>query len=109
MIYAPNGLKYLVSVKSTAKAMSIDSGLTGIVTPVHNGAQNFWKAKGKTLTAEQSDKCLRSFRLAQQLNNPQRTRALLLIFNEQIGLFTKRGWTKGKFNENDCVEKLENS
>ena len=54
MIYAPNGLKYLVSVKSTAKAMSIDSGLTGIVTPVHNGAQNFWKAKGKTLTAEQS-------------------------------------------------------
>ena len=54
IIYAPNGLKYLVSVKSTAKAMSIDSGLTGIVTPVHNGAQNFWKAKGKTLTAEQS-------------------------------------------------------
>ncbi len=54
MIYDPNGLKYLVSVKSTAKAMSIDSGLTGIVTPVHTGAQNFWKAKGKTLTAEQS-------------------------------------------------------
>ena len=54
MIYEPNGLKYLVSVKSTAKAMSIDSGLIGIVTPVHKGAQNFWKAKGKTLTAEQS-------------------------------------------------------
>ena len=67
MIYAPNGLKYLVSVKSTAKAMSIDSGLTGIVTPVHNGAQNFWKAKGKTLTAEQSrQNALRSFRVDQQ-------------------------------------------
>jgi len=54
MIYDPSGLKYLVSVKSTAKAMSIDSGLTGIVTPVHQGAQKFWTAKGKTLSAEQS-------------------------------------------------------
>ena len=53
LIYQSEGLKHLVSVKSTAKAMSIDSGLTGIVTPVHKGAQNFWKSKGKTITAKQ--------------------------------------------------------
>ncbi|MAA69695.1 MAG: C4-dicarboxylate ABC transporter substrate-binding protein [Deltaproteobacteria bacterium] len=53
LIYQSEGLDHLVSVKSTAKAMSIDSGLTGIVTPVHKGAQNFWKSKGKTLTEVQ--------------------------------------------------------
>ena len=46
-IYDPNGLKYLVSVKSTAKAMSIDSGLTGIVTPVHKGAQELLESQRK--------------------------------------------------------------
>ena len=53
LIYQSEGLDHLVNVKSTAKAMSIDSGLTGIVTPVHKGAQNFWKSKGKTLTEVQ--------------------------------------------------------
>ncbi len=52
-VFADAGLKYLVSVKSTAKAMSIGSGLTGIVTPVHAGAQKFWKEQGKTLNADQ--------------------------------------------------------
>ena len=53
LIYQSKGLAHLVSLKSTAKAMSIDSGLTGIVTPVHKGAQSFWESKGKTLSAEQ--------------------------------------------------------
>jgi TRAP transporter TAXI family solute receptor len=52
-VFSGAGLKYLVSVKSTAKAMSINSGLTGIVTPVHKGAQKFWTENGKTLTGEQ--------------------------------------------------------
>lgn len=52
-IYTPEGLSYMVKVKSTAKSMSIESALTGIVTPVHPGAQKFWKEKGLTLTDEQ--------------------------------------------------------
>jgi len=52
-IYTQEGLAYLVKVKKTAKAMSIESALTGIVTPVHAGAQKFWKEKGLTLTADQ--------------------------------------------------------
>ncbi|MBW2477631.1 MAG: TAXI family TRAP transporter solute-binding subunit [Deltaproteobacteria bacterium] len=52
-IYTPEGLSYMVKVKSTAKSMSIDGALTGIVTPVHTGAQKFWKEKGLTLTEAQ--------------------------------------------------------
>jgi TRAP-type uncharacterized transport system substrate-binding protein len=43
----------MVKVKSTAKAMSVETGLDGIVTPVHSGAQKFWTEKGKTISAEQ--------------------------------------------------------
>ena len=53
-IYTPDGLAYLVRVKSTAKDMSIDSGLTGIVTPLHRGAMKFWKSKGKILNSQQT-------------------------------------------------------
>ena len=53
LIYKPEGLEFLVSRKSTAKAMSIESGITGIVTPLHQGAEKFWKEKGKTLTDDQ--------------------------------------------------------
>ena len=52
-IYTPEGLAYMVKVKSTAKAMSVEGGLTGIVTPVHPGAQKFWKGKGLALTDKQ--------------------------------------------------------
>lgn len=45
-IFNPEGLAYMIKVKSTASAMSIQGGLTGIVTPVHQGAQTFWKEKG---------------------------------------------------------------
>ncbi|MDW7644109.1 MAG: TAXI family TRAP transporter solute-binding subunit [Desulfuromonadales bacterium] len=53
-IFTPEGLSYLVKVKSTAKAMSVEGALTGIVTPVHEGAEKLWKEKGLTLTPEQT-------------------------------------------------------
>lgn len=53
VIYTSESLEYLVSLKSTAKDMSLESGLTGIVTPLHRGAKKFWKNKGKVLTPEQ--------------------------------------------------------
>ncbi|MDX2471077.1 MAG: TAXI family TRAP transporter solute-binding subunit [SAR324 cluster bacterium] len=43
-VYAPAGLEYLISVKKTAKQMSMKGGATGIVTPLHKGAEKFWKA-----------------------------------------------------------------
>ncbi len=52
-IYSKEGLGYMVKVKSTAKAMSVEGGLNGIVTPVHPGAQKFWEEKGLTISAEQ--------------------------------------------------------
>ncbi len=53
-IYTKEGLSYMVKVKSTAKSMSVQSALTGIVTPVHPGAQKFWKEQGLTLTPAQA-------------------------------------------------------
>ncbi|KPK35243.1 MAG: C4-dicarboxylate ABC transporter substrate-binding protein [Nitrospira bacterium SG8_35_1] len=52
-IYSKEGLGYMVKVKSTAKAMSVDKGLQGIVTPVHPGAQKFWSEKGLTIQDNQ--------------------------------------------------------
>lgn len=45
-IFSAAGLKYMVSVKKTARQMSIRAGITGIVTPLHKGAQKFWGEKG---------------------------------------------------------------
>jgi TRAP transporter TAXI family solute receptor len=53
-IYSTEGLAYMVKVKSTAKSMSVEGALNGIVTPIHAGAEKFWKDKGLTITAEQS-------------------------------------------------------
>ena len=53
-IYSEDGLAYMVKVKSTAKSMSIASGLDGIVTPVHAGAERFWTENGLELTPEQA-------------------------------------------------------
>ncbi|MEN8730217.1 MAG: TAXI family TRAP transporter solute-binding subunit, partial [Desulfuromonadales bacterium] len=55
-IYTKEGLSYMVKVKSTAKSMSVEGGLTGIVTPVHAGAQKFWKEQGLTITDAQMGK-----------------------------------------------------
>ncbi len=50
-IFSPEGLAYMVKVKSTAKAMSVDHALSGIVTPLHAGAEAFWSQHGLALTA----------------------------------------------------------
>ncbi|MDH3998308.1 MAG: TAXI family TRAP transporter solute-binding subunit [Desulfuromonadales bacterium] len=55
-IFTKQGLSYMVKVKSTAKAMSVKGALTGIVTPVHAGAQKYWKEQGLTLNADQAGK-----------------------------------------------------
>ena len=46
LIYTDEGLKHMVGQKKTFKAMSIDKGVYGIVTPLHPGAERFWKEKG---------------------------------------------------------------
>ncbi len=46
IIYTEEGLKHMVSQKKTFKAMSVDAGVDGIVTPIHPGAEKFWKEKG---------------------------------------------------------------
>jgi TRAP transporter TAXI family solute receptor len=53
-IFSKDGLAYMVKVKSTAKAMGIDNGLQGIVTPIHEGAEAFWTGKGLAVNEEQS-------------------------------------------------------
>ncbi len=55
-IYSPAGLNFMVSVTSTARAMSIEDGLYGVVTPVHKGAAKFWGENGLTLTDAQQGK-----------------------------------------------------
>ncbi|WP_409524551.1 TAXI family TRAP transporter solute-binding subunit [Nitrincola sp. MINF-07-Sa-05] len=52
-VYSTEGLEFMYSVAGAAKAMSIDSGVNGIVTPMHAGAQKFWAEQGKELTDAQ--------------------------------------------------------
>lgn len=46
VIYTDEGLKHMVGQKKTFKAMSVQKGIDGIVTPLHPGAEKFWKEKG---------------------------------------------------------------
>lgn len=46
VIFTDEGLKHMVSQKKTFKEMSIENGIKGIVTPMHPGAEKFWKEKG---------------------------------------------------------------
>lgn len=52
-IFTPQGLAYMIRVKSTAMGMSVASALTGIAIPVHEGAAKFWQEKGLSLTKAQ--------------------------------------------------------
>jgi len=45
-VYSDAGLKHMVEVHKSAKAMSVAGGNKGIVTPLHPGAEKFWKEKG---------------------------------------------------------------
>ncbi len=46
VIYTDEGLKHMVSQKKTFKEMAVKTGINGIVTPLHPGAEKFWKEKG---------------------------------------------------------------
>jgi len=46
IIYSDDGLKHMVGQKKTFAEMSIAAGVNGIVTPLHPGAERFWKEKG---------------------------------------------------------------
>jgi uncharacterized protein len=45
-IFTPEGLAWMVSQKKTFKAMSVEKGIKGIATPMHPGAEKFWKEMG---------------------------------------------------------------
>ena len=46
IMYADEGLAHMVGQKKTFKEMTIETGVNGIVTPLHPGAERFWKEKG---------------------------------------------------------------
>ena len=45
-IYTDEGLAYMRGQKKTFKEMAVETGVNGIVTPMHPGAEKFWKEKG---------------------------------------------------------------
>ena len=45
-MFSKEGLDYMVSVHKSAKGMSVENGVKGIVTPMHPGAIKFWKEMG---------------------------------------------------------------
>ncbi|WP_237332715.1 TAXI family TRAP transporter solute-binding subunit [Zobellella iuensis] len=52
-IYSEDGLKFMYSVSQAAEAMTLEDGLLGVVTPLHEGAKKFWTEQGKTLSSTQ--------------------------------------------------------
>ncbi len=46
LIYTDQGLAHMVSQKKTFKSMTVANGVNGIVTPLHPGAERFWREKG---------------------------------------------------------------
>jgi TRAP transporter TAXI family solute receptor len=53
-VFSKEGLAYMVKVKSTARAMSVEGALHGIFTPIHAGAEAFWKSHGLEITDAQT-------------------------------------------------------
>jgi TRAP transporter TAXI family solute receptor len=45
-IFTAEGLEYMHKQKKTFKEMAVETGVNGIVTPMHPGAEKFWKEKG---------------------------------------------------------------
>ncbi|MFO7885909.1 MAG: TAXI family TRAP transporter solute-binding subunit [Desulfobacteraceae bacterium] len=46
LIFTDEGLKHMRDQKKTFKEMAVETGVKGIVTPIHPGAEKFWKEKG---------------------------------------------------------------
>nr|VFK11154.1 MAG: hypothetical protein BECKLPF1236A_GA0070988_100502 [Candidatus Kentron sp. LPFa]VFK27532.1 MAG: hypothetical protein BECKLPF1236C_GA0070990_100482 [Candidatus Kentron sp. LPFa] len=49
LIYTEEGLAHMRKQKKTFKDMRIETGVNGIVTKLHPGAEKFWKEKGLTM------------------------------------------------------------
>lgn len=45
-VFCEKGLAHMVSVHKSAKNMTVENALNGIVTPLHPGAEKFWREKG---------------------------------------------------------------
>jgi len=45
-VFTEEGLKHMVAQKKTFKALAVKKGVDGIVTPLHPGAEKFWKEMG---------------------------------------------------------------
>ena len=45
-IFTDEGLAYMKEQKKTFKEMAVENGIKGVVTPLHPGAEKFWKEKG---------------------------------------------------------------
>ena len=45
-VYTDEGLAHMKAQKKTFKEMAVETGVNGIVTPLHPGAEKFWKEKG---------------------------------------------------------------
>lgn len=52
-VYSEKGLKFMHSVSKAAEAMTLQSGLNGIVNKVHPGAAKFWTEQGLELNEKQ--------------------------------------------------------
>lgn len=46
VVYSPEGIDHMIQKHKSAQAMSIETGVKGIVTPLHPGAERFWREKG---------------------------------------------------------------
>ncbi|MBF0411389.1 MAG: TAXI family TRAP transporter solute-binding subunit [Desulfamplus sp.] len=56
IIYTDEGLKHLAKQNTPLKEMSIATGVIGIITPLHPGAEKFWKEKGILLESSAAEK-----------------------------------------------------
>ncbi|MFO7715882.1 TAXI family TRAP transporter solute-binding subunit [Desulfosarcina sp.] len=45
-IFTPEGLAHMVNINKAARSMSVEDGIKGVATPLHPGAEKFWKEKG---------------------------------------------------------------
>lgn len=52
-VYSEKGLNFVHAFSKAAEAMTVNSGLNGIINTVHPGAARFWKAQGLALSEEQ--------------------------------------------------------
>ncbi|MBF0376041.1 MAG: ABC transporter substrate-binding protein [Desulfamplus sp.] len=46
IIYTDDALNHLSQQNTNLKEMSVETGVIGIITPLHSGAERFWKEKG---------------------------------------------------------------